>query len=70
MDNVDYAGNGKINYTEFLVATIEVRDVLSEDKLYALFKYFDTDSSGFITPQNLKEAFAKTGKDLSSKEIN
>ena len=70
MDNVDYAGNGKINYTEFLVATIEVKDVLSEDKLFALFKYFDTDNSGSITPLNLKEAFAKTGKALSDSEIH
>ena len=65
IQNVDYAGNGKINYSEFLAATIEIKRVLSEDKLWALFKYFDTDNSGIITPTNLKEAFAKTGKILS-----
>lgn len=49
MDNVDYAGNGKINYSEFLAATIEVKSVLTDDRLWALFKYFDTDNSGYIT---------------------
>ena len=67
---MDYAGNGKINYSEFLAATIEIKRVLSEDKLWALFKYFDTDNSGIITPVNLKEAFAKTGKILTDKDID
>ena len=67
--NLDYAGNGKINYTEFLVATIEIKSVLTYDRLWALFKYFDTDSSGYITPANMKEAFAKTGKTLTESDI-
>lgn len=69
IENVDYAGNGKINYSEFLVATIELKSVLTYEKLWALFKYFDTDNSDIITPNNLKEAFAKTGKILSDNEI-
>jgi calcium-dependent protein kinase len=69
MSNVDYAGNGKINYSEFLSATIEVKHVLTEEKLWAVFKYFDIDNSGFITSQNLKEAFAKTGKVITDKDI-
>ena len=67
--NLDYAGNGEINYTEFLVATIEIKSVLTYDRLWALFKYFDTDSSGYITPANMKEAFAKTGKTLTESDI-
>ena len=69
IDNVDYAGNGKINYSEFLVATIEIKNVLTYDIMWALFKYFDTDNSGIITPENLKEAFGKTGKALTDREI-
>ena len=69
MHNVDYAGNGKINYSEFLAATIEVKQVLTEEKLWAIFKYFDTDDSGFITTENLKQAFAKTGKKITDKDI-
>ena len=69
IQNLDYAGNGKINYSEFLAATIVLKNVLTYDRLWALFKYFDTDSSGYITRENLKEAFAKTGKTLSEDEV-
>jgi hypothetical protein len=68
--NVDYAGNGKINYSEFLAATVELKKVLTYDRLWALFKYFDTDNSGYITPANLREAFAKSGKMLTKEEMS
>jgi EF-hand domain pair len=35
----------------------------------ALFNYFDTDGSGFLTPDNLREAFAKTGKTLTDAQL-
>lgn len=62
IESVDYEGNGKINYTEFLSATISIKSVLTYEKLWALFKHFDTDDSGTITPANLKDAFANAGK--------
>ena len=65
MNNVDYQGNGKINYSEFLAATVSVRAVLTQEKLYALFKHFDTDNSDYITPENIAEAFYQNGKELS-----
>ena len=65
MDNVDYGGNGKINYSEFLAATVSVRSVLTGEKLQALFKHFDTDNSDFITPDNVREAFHQNGRRLS-----
>ena len=34
---VDYHGNGKINYSEFLSATIDVRTFLTKHKLRAIF---------------------------------
>ena len=65
MKNVDYQGNGKINYSEFLAATVSVRSVLTGEKLYALFKHFDTDNSEYITPDNIREAFQQSGRELS-----
>lgn len=43
--------------------------MLTYDKLWALFKHFDTDDSGYITPDNIKEAFAKAGKNVSEEDI-
>lgn len=33
ISEVDYFGNGKINYTEFLVATLDVKHFLDDNKL-------------------------------------
>ena len=33
ISEVDYFGNGKINYTEFLVATLDVKSFLDDNKL-------------------------------------
>ena len=33
IDEVDYMGNKKINYTEFLVATLDVKNFLDDNKL-------------------------------------
>ncbi len=46
---VSFYGNGRINYTEFLAATIKVKKVLNKARIWTLFKDFDTDDSGFIT---------------------
>jgi len=34
---MDYAGNGKINYSEFISATINVKTFLSDTRLRAIF---------------------------------
>ena len=68
-DNVDYAGNKKINYSEFISATLSVQQVLTQEKLIQLFKHFDVDNSDYITPENLKQAFAQAGKILTDGDI-
>lgn len=70
MSNIDYMGNGKINYTEFLAATVSVKSVLTEELLFALFKHFDTDGSDYLTPDNIIEAMAKVGKTITKEEID
>lgn len=49
MRELDEGGDKKINYSEFLAATISVKKILTEEKLMAIFKQFDTDGSGKIT---------------------
>ena len=59
---IDYVGNGKINYTEFLSATLSIQDTLTEEMLWSLFKKFDTDDTGFISKENLMDAFKRLGR--------
>jgi len=69
IDELDYAKNHKINYTEFIAASINVSSFLTEEKLDSLFNTFDVDGSGKITEQNIKDAFSKFGRVVSEEEV-
>jgi calcium-dependent protein kinase len=62
----DIDGSGKIRYTEFLAATIEARGAISEERLAEAFDRMDSDDSGYISTENLKEMF---GDDFPEEEI-
>ena len=70
---IDYQGNAKINFTEFLAATTDMKTILSSEegrhKLDALFQQFDTDNSGTITEVNIKYAMSKLGRVMTDQEI-
>lgn len=57
ISEIDYHGNSKINYSEFLSATINIKTFLNDHKLNAIFSQFDTDNSGKITEENIYYAF-------------
>ncbi len=67
---MDYFGNKKINYTEFLVATLDVKQFLDDNMLQALFNQFDTDSSGVITKDNIITAMNKIGHQINQSELD
>ena len=66
---VDYQGNAKINYSEFLAATISAKSFLTDTKLQALFKQFDTDNTDYITADNIYDAFQKMGREISRQDV-
>lgn len=45
---IDNDDNGKINYSEFIAATIDIRKYLTKARVGALFKSFDVDDKGEI----------------------
>jgi len=52
---VDANGSGEIDYSEWIVATINKEKLLSIDKLKAAFSLFDKDGSGSISSEEVKE---------------
>ena len=66
---IDYFGNRKINYSEFIAATLDAKRFLTQEKLWILFNHFDTDNSGVITRENIKQTLAFAGKEVSDKEV-
>lgn len=67
---LDFAQNKRINYSEFIAATINVSEYLSEERLQAIFNQFDIDNSGKVTKENLKQAFSKYGRDITEADID
>ena len=53
--NIDIDGNGTIDYTEFVMATMNEKSLVSNEKLMQAFKMFDKDGSGTITADEIKE---------------
>ena len=51
--NIDSAGTGSIEYTEFVVAAIDMLSFLTEERLQAAFKLQDRENKGFINTKNI-----------------
>jgi calcium-dependent protein kinase len=60
--SLDGNGDGLINYSEFLAATVDRKKALTMQNLQFAFHHFDVDGSGYITEQDLVEVFHREGK--------
>ena len=54
-EKIDLDGNGTIDYTEFVTATIEGKNLVTIDRLKMAFKMFDKDGSGALSPDEIKD---------------
>lgn len=59
----DYS-KGSLDYTEFLIASVNKKLLLNIDSLKAAFSYFDVNCSGFIEIEDLKDSFLRLGKEI------
>ena len=68
-EKIDFNNDNEINYSEFLAATMNKEKVVSESNLKFAFHHFDVDNSGFITAENLQEAFKRQGRLIELSEV-
>ncbi|XP_024390926.1 calcium-dependent protein kinase 34 [Physcomitrium patens] len=61
MESADLDGNGKIDFNEFISATMHMNKLEKEDHLFAAFHHFDRDNSGYITVFELQQALEENG---------
>ena len=59
----DTDGSGEIDYSEWVVASINKKKLLSNEKLEAAFNLFDKDLSGAISAEEVKEVLG-VGKNV------
>lgn len=58
---MDYKGDRLINYSEFLSAAVSVNELLTKDRLSAIFHSFDVEKTGKITAENIANAMRRLG---------
>lgn len=68
-DSVDLDGSGYIDYSEFVIASMNEKQLLTNEKLQAAFKMFDKDNSGCISAAEIKEVLS-FGKTMSEEAVN
>jgi len=60
---IDVNNTNAIDFSEFLLATINYQKLMSDQKLTQVFQMIDTDGSGGISKQEIKEFFSMSGSD-------
>ena len=65
----DYLKTGKINYTDFLAVTIDMKEMLSDQILYQTFRQFDQQGKGYISQEDMLRAFRSHCPDIDDTTI-
>ncbi len=69
-DAIDTDGSGAIDYSEFLMATMNESQLLSKENLKRAFKMFDKDNSGTISRDEIREALGDMEEEIAEKIIS
>lgn len=67
-DKMDLNKDGKIEYSEFIVAALDEKNLMSEKRLKAAFDMYDKDKSGSISAEEIKKVLS-FGKDIDEQLI-
>jgi calcium-dependent protein kinase len=69
IQNCSYIQSGKINYSEFLVATLNKKALMNEEIMWEAFKLFDKKKQGKINVQDLDAALKQAGCEFTGEEF-
>jgi len=66
---VDVDDSGAIDYSEFVVASMNEKNLLSNNKLQSAFKMFDKDGGGSISTDEIRQVLS-FGQNLEESVVN
>jgi calcium-dependent protein kinase len=61
MAKIDVDGSGFVDYSEFIAAALDQKQILSKNNLEAAFNAFDKDGSGTITANEIRGVIGAVG---------
>ena len=65
MKKIDLDANNEISYSEFLMAALGKKELLSKGRLKQAFQLFDKHGNGFVTHDELRDAFRFADIDIN-----
>ena len=66
-NTIDVSGSGQIEFSEFLMACIPEKVLLTNENMAVVFKIFDDDGSGYISKDEIKDVFSTHYKKITNK---
>ncbi|KAL0925837.1 hypothetical protein M5K25_004208 [Dendrobium thyrsiflorum] len=71
IDEVDFNGNGTIEFVEFLsLMARKMKETDAEEELKEAFKVFDKDQNGYISASELRNVMINLGEKLTDEEVD
>mmetsp|Transcript_34179 Transcript_34179/g.59778 ORF Transcript_34179/g.59778 Transcript_34179/m.59778 type:complete len:296 (-) Transcript_34179:19-906(-) len=65
----DYMGKGRIKYSDFLLATLDRKNMLDEENLWVAFRFFDIENTGKLTLSTIQSSLIRAGCEVSEDDI-
>lgn len=69
MENLRLTKENEIHYTDFISAILD-SELLTKERIWAAFKFFDVDNTDFISIDNINDAMKRAGREFTEEEIN
>ncbi|CAD8153610.1 unnamed protein product [Paramecium octaurelia] len=64
LEEIDKNFSGQIDYSEFIMASINQSKILSQKKIEQAFRIFDLDGDGYITKQEVEDVMGTLNQDV------
>ena len=66
--SIEHLNKQSLDYTEFIMVCLSLKDVITQEKVKTAFNYFDINNSGYIEASDVYKALLRFGKRIINEE--